>query len=187
MSICYNTVEIGEIMKYKVKRKQFNADECFICGTKNKSGLNARFYELENGVVVSISKGLNEHQSYPNRMHGGIISALLDETIGRAINISEPFAWGVTIKLEVSYRKPVPLDEEVYVCGYITSSRGLTFKGAGVILASDRKTVLAEGTGTYFKQDINQIIGEHKLTGWQHVHDQEPVTEIELDYEFVRS
>ena len=153
---------IGDYMKYKVVRKQFNADDCFICGIKNKSGLGAHFYELENKVVVAIAKGENEHQSYPNRMHGGIISALLDETVGRAISIDEPETWGVTIKLDVTYRKPVPLDEPLYICGWITKNKGLTFKGSGIILANDRKTVLAEAEGTYFKQHISNNISETK-------------------------
>ncbi|MDY0209812.1 MAG: PaaI family thioesterase [Acholeplasma sp.] len=173
-------------MKYKVLRKQFNSDECFICGVKNKSGLNAKFYELENKVVVAETKGYNDHQSYPNRMHGGIISALLDETIGRAISIDEPETWGVTIKLEITYRKPVPLDDKIIVCGWITKNKGQTFKGEGVVLDKDSKTVLAEATGTFFKQNIDNIIGDHFMPGWQYIEDHKPVLEIELDYEFTR-
>lgn len=185
--MCYNLKGIGDYMKYKVTRKQFNSDECFVCGIHNHAGLKTAFYELENGVVVTITKGDNFHQSYPNRMHGGIISALLDETIGRAINISEPETWGVTIKLEVSYRKPVPLDEDIVVCGWITKSKGMTFKGEGLILSSDRKTVLATCEGTYFKQNIHDIIGEHRLSGWQFIPDTHAVTEFDIDYEFTRS
>lgn len=174
-------------MKYKVLRKQFNSHYCFICGLHNKTGLNASFYELDNKVVVAETKGFNHHQSYPNRMHGGIISALLDETVGRAINIDEPETWGVTIKLEVTYRKPVPLDEPIIVCGWITKNKGLTFKGEGVILDKDRKTVLAEASGTFYKQSVKDIIGEHHMPGWQYIEDQKPVSEIELEYEFIRS
>lgn len=177
---------IGENMTYNVLRKQFNSHDCFICGIHNDHGLGAHFYELDNKVVVAVTQGDNLHQSYPNRMHGGIISALLDETIGRAINIDEPETWGVTIKLEVTYRKPVPLDEKIIVCGWISKNKGQTFKGEGVILASDRKTVLAEASGVFFKQHISTIIGEHHLPGWEYVADQQPVSEIEINYEFIR-
>ena len=59
-------------------------------------------------------------------------------------------------------------------------------KVKGVILASDRKTVLAEASGVFFKQHISTIIGEHHLPGWEYVADQQPVSEIEINYEFIR-
>jgi len=37
------------------------------------------------------------HQGYPNHMHGGMISAVLDETLGRAVQIYDTGIWGVTI------------------------------------------------------------------------------------------
>lgn len=174
-------------MKYKVTRKQFNSHDCFICGIHNKSGLGAEFYELANDTVVAMIQGQKNHQSYPNRMHGGIISALLDETIGRAINVFEPETWGVTIKLEATFRKPVPLDEEIIVYGWITKNKGQTFKGKGVLLSKDRKTVLAEAEGTFFKQHIKNIIGDHGMPGWQFIADDTAVSEIEINYEFIRS
>lgn len=172
-------------MKYQVTRKQFNADDCFVCGINNHSGLHMHYYELNHEFLLGVTKGLSHHQSYPKRMHGGIITALLDETIGRAINITEPDCWGVTTSIEVKFRKPVALDETIYVLGEITKNRGRSFEGHGVILASDKKTVLAESTAKYLKQDIKDILGDDHLTGWQLVDDN--LKEFELFYEFIRS
>ena len=41
------------------------------------------------------------HQSYPGILHGGIISAILDETIGLAIMITEENVLGVTVELKL--------------------------------------------------------------------------------------
>ncbi len=73
--------------------KQPSSYDCFICGVRNDAGLHADFFErmTDDGVreVEAIFTGRNEHQGYPGRMHGGVITAILDETIGRAINIGE--------------------------------------------------------------------------------------------------
>ena len=41
-------------MKYKVLKKQNSSKSCLVCGVENDLGLKARFYQLENGELVSI-------------------------------------------------------------------------------------------------------------------------------------
>lgn len=69
----------------KVTKKQFNTRKCFICGMENERGVKAPFYEMEDKSVVSYVTFDELHQSYPGRVHGGIISAMLDEVAGRAL------------------------------------------------------------------------------------------------------
>ena len=95
----------------KVLKKQKVSKMCLICGVENDKGLKANFYEMENGQLVALFNSPSEFQSYPDRMHGGMISAILDETIGRTIWIHEPDCWGVTIDLQIKYRNPVPVNE----------------------------------------------------------------------------
>ena len=129
---------------------------CLVCGRDNDSSLKARFYELEDGELLGVFKPLPEHQSYPGRLHGGMSSALLDETMGRAINIAEPDAWGVTVKLDVKFRKPVPLDGDVRAIARITKVGSRLFEGAGEIVLPDG-SVAVEATGTYMKLPIERI------------------------------
>ena len=129
---------------------------CLVCGRDNGSSLKARFYQLEAGELAGVFTPLPEHQSYPGRLHGGISSALLDETIGRAINMTDPDAWGVTVELNVKFRKPVPLDEDVRAVARITRDRGRLFEGSGEILLADG-TVAVEATGRYMKLPIDKI------------------------------
>jgi acyl-coenzyme A thioesterase PaaI-like protein len=118
-----------------VKRKIVGAQNvsrmCMVCGTENSAGLKSRFYELEGDELLGVFTPRPEHQGYPGRLHGGIASMVLDETIGRAINIEDREAWGVTAQLTVRYRKPVPLDREVRVIGRITKDSGRMFEGTG--------------------------------------------------------
>lgn len=129
---------------------------CMVCGAENPSSLKARFYELDNGEIMGVFQPLDVHQSYPGRLHGGISSALLDETIGRAVNISDHDAWGVTVELTVRYRKPVPLDDEVRAIARITRDSSRIFEGSGEIVLADG-TVAVEATGRYLKMPIEKI------------------------------
>lgn len=143
-------------MKYKVVKKQQNSRKCIVCGLENDLGLKTSFYELENGEIVGIFKPLEEHQSYPGRLHGGIASAILDETIGRAIMIRNENIWGVTVELSLKYKKVLPLNEELRVVGRITKDLSRIFEGTGEILLSNGE-VAVSAQGKYMKMPINKI------------------------------
>ena len=87
-------------MRQRVTAKQENSRMCLVCGLKNPFGLKASFYELENDELLAIFRPSEEHQSYPGRLHGGIATAVLDETIGRAILMKVEDIWGVTIDFQ---------------------------------------------------------------------------------------
>lgn len=143
-------------MTPRVQAAQNVSRMCMVCGIENSAGLHARFFELDNGELAGVFMPREEHQGYPGRLHGGIASTILDETIGRAISVSDPAAWGVTVELTVRYRKPVPLDREVVAHGRITKDSGRLFEGTGEILLEDG-TVAVEAKGRYLRLPIDQI------------------------------
>ena len=143
-------------MELKVTKKQNNSDMCVVCGVYNDASLKSVFYELENDMIVGITQPKDIHQSYPNRMHGGMISALLDETLGRAAQIGHPDLWAVTGELSVRFKKPVPLNEPVKCVAKITrdTSRGYFAEG---FVEDGKGNILATAKGTYVKADIDRI------------------------------
>ena len=144
-------------MLHTVTAKQPNSRMCLVCGLKNPFGLHTSFFELDNDELLAVFKPKEEHQSYPGRLHGGIISTILDETMGRAIMIqSEDDIWGVTVDLQIRFKKPVPLDEELRVIGRITKDSSRFFEGTGELLLQDG-TVAAEGHGKYLKIPLEKI------------------------------
>ena len=143
-------------MEYKVKKKQQNSKKCFVCGMKNEMGLKASFYELENDELVAVFRPLEEHQSYPARMHGGIAAAILDETIGRLIMIKDETLFGVTVELNVKYKKPIPLDEELRVVARITRDTRKLFEGSGEILLQNGE-IAVTGQGKYWKIPMDEM------------------------------
>jgi len=159
----YNDGNICELwrltMKLRVVQKQNNSDMCVVCGVDNRLSLGAKFYAVEGGLMVGVVTGRDEHQSYPNRMHGGMISALLDEVVGRAINVVEPEAFGVTSELNVKFKKPVPLNEEIKAVGRLTKNTRLVFHAEGFI--EDREgNILATAAATYIKMTADKIAGK---------------------------
>jgi len=137
-------------MQYKILKKQQNSKQCFVCGMKNDFGLKAAFYELENDELLALFTPLNEHQSYPGRMHGGIAAAILDETIGRLIMMKDESMFGVTVDLNLKYKKPVPLNEELRVVARITRDSRKLFEGTGEILLKNGEAAVT-AHGKYWK------------------------------------
>jgi uncharacterized protein (TIGR00369 family) len=148
---------------------------CLVCGVDNPYGLHARFYVLDEagatevdgddreargrGELLGVFAPRNEHQSYPGRLHGGISSAILDETIGRAILIAHPDVWGVTAEFTVRFRAPVPLEGEVRAVARVTRDTRRLFEGTGEIVLHDG-TVAVEARGKYLKMSLDEIAPE---------------------------
>ena len=149
-------------MEIKINNIQNNSNMCMVCGLDNPFGLHAHFYEGEGNIIIGVCKAQDVHQSYPNRMHGGMIAALLDETVGRAVQIDKPDVWAVTGDLKVKYRKPTPLDKTLFCVGKITRENEKFFIAKGIIEDEDG-VLVAEGEATYFIAPI-QVIAQGGLS-----------------------
>lgn len=143
-------------MKKHVVRKHNAALNCFVCGVKNPLGLHTEFFELEDGTLAAKVTPKSCHQSYPGRVHGGVCAALLDETIGRAINIPEPDTWAVTVEINTRYHKPVPYDVPLTVTGKVLENNRRLFTGEGAILLPGGETAVT-ATAKYMKLKIEDI------------------------------
>jgi len=129
-------------------QKQPNSRMCFVCGVENPIGLHLFFYTDDEGRCIARFRGREEHQGYPGCLHGGLISTLLDEVMGRVLTHEE--VWAMTGRLEVKYRKPVPLDQELTIVAEVTRNRSRAYEARGEIRLPDG-TVLAEGKGLYLR------------------------------------
>ena len=136
--------------------EQESMNECIVCSNSNPASLHARFYNIEPGVVEAVFTGRDVHASYKGRMHGGVIAAVLDETMGRTLWTDRPEKMAVTAKMEVCYLRPVPLGVELRCVGRITSEDERTFKAKAEVILPDGK-VAASSTGFYVFQSQEQI------------------------------
>ncbi len=128
-------------------QQQLDSQACFVCGKGNPQGLKLDFFEEENRVVTRFQPTA-VHQGWPGFVHGGIIASILDETIGRAGFLID--AWTMTGRLEVRYRQPAPLDQEITFVGMIVKDRGRALEMEGFAQLPDG-TIVAEGRGLYMR------------------------------------
>jgi uncharacterized protein (TIGR00369 family) len=145
-----------ELTEVTVANAQKISRMCFVCGRENEVSLHAHFLSLADGRVCAEFEALEVHQSYPGRVHGGVISALLDEVIGRVIQVEQPDEFGVTIELSVKFRQPVPIGEPLKAVAWLTKQTGRIFEGEGHLLLPDG-SVAAQGTARYFRQKVEDI------------------------------
>lgn len=150
----------------KVVSRQKNSRNCIICGLDNSLGVKAPFYNMQDGSVASIFMFRAEHQSYPDRTHGGMVCAMLDELIGRALWVKEPDMYGVTTSLSITYRKATPYNVQLKGRAYITHEGSLGFSAKGE-LYDENNLLLAEATAKYFK-----LPSEKAFNGDVHANDE---------------
>lgn len=128
--------------------KQPNSKMCFICGLENPAGLHLHFYETEPGVIETTYTAPDHFQGYPGVLHGGIVAAILDEVSGRAHMGSDPDKprFMFTAKLEVKYRRNVPIEKPLKIIGRAGKSKAKSAEAWAGIYDSGTNELLAEGT-----------------------------------------
>jgi acyl-coenzyme A thioesterase PaaI-like protein len=93
---------------------------CFVCSGSNPMGLALRYRAHPDGSVDTTFLGNCALESYTGLLHGGVIAALLDGAMTNCL-----FAHGcaaMTGELNVRYREPVVIGEEMHIRAWIESS-----------------------------------------------------------------
>ncbi|MCG9479205.1 MAG: PaaI family thioesterase [Actinomycetia bacterium] len=148
---------------YKVTAKQENSKMCFVCGLTNNLGLKASFYETDKQELIAVFTPGQAHQGYPGRLHGGIAAAILDEAIGRNINMNrDDQLWGVTVDFNIRFKKPIPLDKPLKTVTRLTKENRRFFEGSGEIVLDDG-TIAATARGKYYKMPIKDIASDFTM------------------------
>lgn len=101
--------------------------------------------EVVDGEVWAYATLSEVYEGPPGYVHGGIISLILDQTLGLA-NIVGGHP-GMTVSLEVRYRRPTPLHVPLVIHSRFSHVEGRTIYSEGSITADDQTTV--ESTGVF--------------------------------------
>ncbi len=119
---------------------------CFACGPRNPFGLRLRF-ERDGERIVTRFTAREEYQGFPGYLHGGVITALMDEVMSR-ISLVTNDRWTMTAGMEVRFRKPVCIGQKVTVVGeHLETKRQIVTARAKVLLPDG--SAAAEATGKF--------------------------------------
>src|SRR5512144_2922072 len=115
-------------MQTELRKRQPNSRYCFICGMENPVGLHLHIYETEPGEEELTYVATEHFKGYPGVLHGGVVAAIVDEISGRAHMGSDPTdpRFMFTAKLEVKYRKNVPIGRLLRIIGKAGKSKAKT-------------------------------------------------------------
>ncbi len=146
---------------------QPNSRHCFACGLENPVGLKLRFFRITDGEVRAEFFPPEHYEGYPGVLHGGIAASMLDEAAARAHMGGEPSRFLYTAKLEIRYRRTIPMGRRLHVVGRATGNRGRVAQSwAGIYDESD--ALLAEAKAVLM--DIPDEMfegGDLEKLGWK--------------------
>lgn len=112
---------------------QPNSLHCFVCGLHNPFGLQLRFYDSAPGEVTAEITVPKQFQGYPGVVHGGVVAAMLDEVSGRSQMGSDQPRFMFTARLDIHYRRNVPVGQPLRLVGKALTSKRRTATAHGAI------------------------------------------------------
>ena len=100
-----------------------------------------------DGVVAEATLGV-AYEGPPGYVHGGMSALLMDQLLGAATIAAG--LWGMTVRLELDYRRPVPLETPLLLHARVTEGAGRKSAVTGTIARADAPDrPLVEGRGVF--------------------------------------
>lgn len=120
--------------------------------TSQKGLIVIRYFRRPVGDLVATAEFGPMSEGAPGLVHGGAILTALDEALGAA-------AWvagfpSLTVRLEMEFRKSVPLHAQLLVRTRVTVMRSRLAQVEGDIIGEDA-TVYAAGVGRFMRLDAS--------------------------------
>jgi len=128
------------------ERFAFEPHNCFACGTLNTGGLHLDLH-VDGERCWTDLEIPERFQGWDEIAHGGIVATILDEVM--AWSLVDADSWGLTARLTVAFKRPVPLGRPIHVEGWITESRRRVVTTAGRMVDGGSGEVLATAEALY--------------------------------------
>ncbi|MBI5342836.1 MAG: PaaI family thioesterase [Deltaproteobacteria bacterium] len=118
---------------------------CFLCGDENDCGVRLKFFVEGDAVCARIT--LPRHvNGYKNVAHGGVLAALLDESMGWAATVfGGSQRMYLTGELTVKYLAPVPVGKEIVIRSRLVRDAGRIAFSEGELSCGGEVRVRANG------------------------------------------
>ncbi len=121
---------------------------CFICGLENEIGLKARFWIEGDGAKAECEPDAR-YEGYKGVVHGGVVSAMLDEVMGKAIMaVGGPI--NMTARLNIRFRQSAIVGQKLTFEAQCLGRKRQFFDTKGVAY-NEAGQVIAEATGVFIE------------------------------------
>jgi len=108
--------------------------DCVVCGARNPQGLRLRFEQGPDGATASwIPTG--QWESFQGTIHGGIVGAVLDEAMSKAIIARNWEAF--TAELRIRFRSRVAPGEVLRVRGWVVEKRKRHIRAEAALVTAE--------------------------------------------------
>ncbi len=123
---------------------------CFGCGAHNRIGMRLRFFLDEESAAVASLRFARRFQGPHGFVHGGVIAAVLDEAMSKAIHASAHGAriMALTRQMETEYLRPTALGAALTLRGRQERVEGRKHF-CSATLADSEGRVLARGKALF--------------------------------------
>jgi acyl-coenzyme A thioesterase PaaI-like protein len=133
---------------------EFEPHRCFACGELNEHGLHLAIHTDPNGSWTETTLE-PRFQGWEAVAHGGIVCTLLDEVM--AWSVIGRGTWGVTARLNVAFRRPIPVGRAIRAEGWVVDDNRRAHRTAGHVLDAATGDVLATGEGTFIAVPPDEV------------------------------
>ncbi len=150
--------------------------ECFVCGKNNPIGLNITF--KTDGKIVFVNLKLKkEYCGFKNRVHGGILSTIIDEAMGWACSVKTKRLY-YTIELNIKFKKAALPNEQLIVEAEFIKEKHSICASKGII-KNAKSDILIIASGKYYPIEESE---EKSIFAMLHhePEDNKPVTKEDL-------
>ncbi len=130
---------------------EFEDKTCFGCGEDNEHGLKLQLqYDTDTKTAYGEYVAGQKQEGLPNIIHGGIITALLDETM---MTINKYLGlMALTGELAVRYLQPAFINEKHYIRGWHVKQNKRIIENRAEI-ENEMGKVVARAKGKYIEID----------------------------------
>jgi uncharacterized protein (TIGR00369 family) len=119
---------------------------CFACGTLNVHGIGLELHAGDDRCWTELVLP-KRFEGWEGMAHGGIVCTILDEVMAWALVDHD--MWGVTARMSVEFKQPVPVGRPIRGEGRVVAIRRRLVDAEGVILDPASGSLLARAEATF--------------------------------------
>jgi len=155
---------------------------CFACGSLNIHGLHLELHAGGDRCWTELELD-RRFEGWEGIAHGGIVCTILDEVMAWALVDHD--LWGVTARLNVDFRRPVPIGRRIRGEGRVRETKRRVIYAEGVLVDAEDGTELARAEATFVgapearKQELKERYGfrlEPEITSEDAARAESPAT-----------